>query len=201
MRWYSVIFVAVLACSQAQVALSDELTEMVQRDLTALGYDTGGVTGSASTKTIIAVSRFQSERGLKPTGEITPQLAGVIQAAIAQQGSSGNAAKPAVAAVAPTSTPATSSVQTQADLKARQEACLEKKMESAQETAKLKSGLGKLFSAISRTASQLGAGDTAAQISTTTREASSVDATITDLEGAAKDLGVSQSDIDACKNA
>ena len=196
MRWASAVFIAVLACSEAQLAFGDELTEMVQRDLTALGYDTGGVTGSASTRTIIAVSRFQAENNLEPTGEITPQLAGVIQAAITRQSGSTAAAQP-VAAVSP---PPSSQAQTEADLKARQEACLQEKMESAQQTAKMKSGLGKLFSAFSRTASQMGAGDTAAQISTTTREASSVDATITDLEGAAKDLGVSQSDIDACQN-
>ena len=196
MRCKSAVLVIVLAFSQAQWALSDELTEMVQRDLTALGYDTGGVTGSASTKTIIAVSRFQSEHDLKPTGEITPPLAGVIQAAMAQESGSTQVAQPAVA----TAPPPPTRTETQAELKARQQACLQEKVESAQQTAKLKSGFGKLFSAISRTASQMGAGETASQISTTTNQVSSVDATMTDLEGAAKDLGISQSDIDACQN-
>ena len=195
MRWKPAVIVIVLACSQAGVALADELTQIVQQDLTALGYDTGGVTGTASTRTVIAVSRFQSEHNLEVTGEITPQLAGVIKAAMSKQGSPTNVSQPAVVATSKT-TPA----QDQAALKARQEACLQEKVASAQQTAKLKSGLGKLFSAISRTASQYGEGDTAAQISTTSREASSANATITDLEGAAKDLGISQSDIDACQN-
>jgi len=195
MRWKPAVIVILLACSQAGVALADELTQIVQQDLTALGYDTGGVTGTASTRTVIAVSRFQSEHNLEVTGEITPQLAGVIKAAMSKQGSPTNVSQPAVVATSKT-TPA----QDQAALKARQEACLQEKVASAQQTAKLKSGLGKLFSAISRTASQYGDGDTAAQISTTSRDASSANATITDLEGAAKDLGISQGDIDACQN-
>ena len=195
MRWKPAVIVIVLACSQAGVALADELTQIVQQDLTALGYDTGGVTGTASTRTVIAVSRFQSEHNLEVTGEITPQLAGVIKAAMSKQGSPTNVSQPAVVATSKT-TPA----QDQAALKARQEACLQEKVASAQQTAKLKSGIGKLFSAISRTASQYGDGDTAAQISTTSRDASSANATITDLEGAAKDLGISQGDIDACHN-
>ena len=64
----------------------------------------------------------------------------------------------------------------------------------------MKSGLSKLFSAVSRTASRYGGSDVASDISTTANDASSINATITDLEGAAEDLGISQSDIDACKN-
>ena len=80
------------------------------------------------------------------------------------------------------------------------EACLQEKVAAAEDMARMKSGLSKLFSAVSRTASRYGAGDVATEISTTTSDASSVNATITDLEGAAKDLGISQSDIDACQN-
>jgi hypothetical protein len=64
----------------------------------------------------------------------------------------------------------------------------------------MKSGLSKLFSAVSRSASRYGGGEVASQISTSANDASSINATVTDLEGAAKDLGVSQSDIDACQN-
>ena len=49
------------------------MTQIVQQDLTTLGYDTGQVDGQASTKTIIAVSRFQSEHDLEVTGEIMPR--------------------------------------------------------------------------------------------------------------------------------
>ena len=178
------------------MVLGDELTQIVQQDLTALGYDTGGTDGTASTKTIIAVSRFQSEHNLEVTGEITPQLAGIIKAAMSRQSGAANAASaPAVA------TTQVSPQQAQAELKARQEACLQEKVESAKQTAQLKSGLNKLLGAVSRTASRFGGGEVATQIFTTTSDASSIDATITDLEGAAKDLGISQSDIDACKNS
>ena len=54
----------------------DELTQIVQQDLTALGYDTGGTGGTASTKTIIAVSRFQSEHNLDVTGRSPRNLQG-----------------------------------------------------------------------------------------------------------------------------
>jgi peptidoglycan hydrolase-like protein with peptidoglycan-binding domain len=195
MNWKSAIVIAMLSCGQSGMVFADELTQIVQQDLTAMGYDTGGTDGTASTRTIIAVSRFQSEHNLEVTGEITPQLAGVIKAAMAQQnGSSAAAAAPAAASAQ------VSPQQAQAELESRQEACLQEKVESAKQTAQLKSGLGKLLNAVSRTASRFGGGDVATQISTTTSDASSIDATITDLEGAAKDLGISQSDIDACKN-
>lgn len=192
MRWKWVILVFVLASGQAATALGDELTQIVQQDLTSLGYDTGGVDGQASTKTIIAVSRFQSEHGLEVTGEITPQLAGVIKAAITKQGGSATSAQ----TVATATTPA----QTQADLKALQEACLQKKVADAKQASQTRSGFSKLFSAVSRTASRYGGSEVASAISTSANDASSINATIGDLEGAAKDLGISQSDIDACNN-
>ena len=195
MNWKSAIAVILLAGSQAALVLADELTQIVQQDLTAMGYDTGGTDGTASTKTIIAVSRFQSEHNLEVTGEITPQLAGVIKAAMSRQNSPSTAANAPAAATAQVSPQ-----QTQAELKARQEACLQRKMEEARQSAQLKSGLNKLLSAVSRTASRFGGQEVASQISTTTSDASSVNATLADLEGAAKDLGVSQSDIDACQN-
>ncbi len=186
MQWRMAALVIVLACGHGGLSHADELTQIVQQDLTALGYDTGGVDGNAGTKTIIAVSRFQAEHGLQVTGEITPQLAGRIKAAMSQGGS----AQPASASPA----------QDQADLKARQEACLQEKIAAATKASQMKSGLGKLFSAVSRTASRYGGSDVASDISTTANDASSINATITDLEGAAKDLGISQSDIDACQN-
>jgi len=191
MRCMWVIFVFVLASGHAVTASGDELTQIVQEDLTALGYDPGPVDGYASTKTIIAVSRFQSENGLEVTGEITPQLAGIIKAAITRQGGSGGSPQ-----VASTVSPE----QAAADLKVRQEACLQEKVEDARQSAQMKSGLSKLFSAVSRTASSYGGSEVASQVSTSANEASSINATISDLEGAAKDLGVSQSDIDACQN-
>ena len=189
MHWKATALAIVLACGYAGVSHADELTQIVQQDLTALGYDTGGVDGNPGTKTVIAVSRFQAEHGLEVTGEITPQLAGRIKAAMSQGGSAGSAQPANV-----------SPAQAQADLKARQEACLQEKIAAAKKASQMKSGLSKLFSAVSRTASRYGGSDVASDISTTANDASSINATITDLEGAAEDLGISQSDIDACKN-
>jgi len=61
---------------------SDNLTQMVQNHLAVLGYNTGNTTGELSTATVIAISQFQAERGLEVTGEVTPQLAGILSAAV-----------------------------------------------------------------------------------------------------------------------
>ncbi len=193
--WKPVLMVFVLACTQAGLSFADELTQIVQQDLATLGYDPGSLDGSPTTKTIIAVSRFQSEHNMEVTGEITPQLAGVIKAAISQKNSLADSTRTAVAAQGEM-TPA----ETQADLKARQQACLQKKVDDARQASQMKSGFSKLFSAASRTASHFIGGETAAQISTTTSDVYSVDATFTDLQGAAKDLGISESDVEACQN-
>ncbi len=195
MHWKPVLLVAVLAVFQAAMTFADELTQIVQRDLTALGYDTGGVDGKAGTKTAIAVSRFQAEQGLEVTGEITPQLAGRIQAELSRQNSGGRSGRAAAELSAPP--PA---AREQADLEARRQVCLQEKIAEAEQAAKMKSGLSKVFSAISRTASRYGGSEVASQISTTANDAYSINATMSDLEGAARDLGISQSDIDACRN-
>ena len=187
MRWTGIVLMILLVGSRAGLAHADELTQIVQQDLTSLGYDPGPVNGEAGTKTVIAVSRFQAEHGLEVTGEITPQLAGRIKAAMSQPGGAAPAA-------------VVSPAQSEADLKARQEACLQEKIAAAEQASKMKSGLSKLFSAVSRTASRYGGSEVASQISTTASDASSINATIGDLEGAAKELGISHSDIDACKN-
>ena len=75
------LLVVVLAVAQVATAYGDDLIQMVQADLITLGYDPGTANGEATTKTIIAVAKFQAEHNQEPTGEITPQLAGVIQAA------------------------------------------------------------------------------------------------------------------------
>lgn len=191
MRWKWVILVFILISGHTVTASADELTQIVQQDLATLGYDPGPVDGYPSTRTIIAVSRFQSENGLEVTGEITPQLAGMIKAAMTKQGGSGSSPQ-VVSNVTPE--------EAAADLKLRQEACLQKKVADAKQAAQMKSGLSKLFSAVSRTASRYGGSEVASQVSTTANDASSINATVSDLEGAAKDLGVSQSDIDACQN-
>lgn len=61
---------------------SDNLTQMVQNHLKALGYDTGNTDGDASLETTIAISQFQAEKGLAVTGEVSPQLAGMLSAEV-----------------------------------------------------------------------------------------------------------------------
>jgi hypothetical protein len=66
---------------------SDELqggsvTESVQKHLQALGYDVGEVNGEMSMETTIAISTFQAEKGMKVTGEVSPQLLGILSAEV-----------------------------------------------------------------------------------------------------------------------
>ncbi len=58
------------------------VTESVQKHLQALGYDVGDVNGEMSLQTTIAISTFQAEKGMKVTGEVSPQLLGVLSAEV-----------------------------------------------------------------------------------------------------------------------
>jgi peptidoglycan hydrolase-like protein with peptidoglycan-binding domain len=195
MRWLSALVVLVLAYAPVGMVWGDELTQIVQQDLTTLGYDTGATDGVANTKTTIAVSRFQAERNMEVTGEITPQLAGVIKAEISKREGAGN-----VTTVESATTDTVTPVESAADLRARQQACLQERAAAREKSESMKRGFGKLLSAVSRTTSRYGSGETASTISSTTGEANSASATMNDFEGAANDLGLTQSDIDACRN-
>lgn len=59
---------------------SDNVTQMVQRQLKALGYDPGNTDGDESMQTSIAISQFQAENKMQVTGKATPQLAGILSA-------------------------------------------------------------------------------------------------------------------------
>lgn len=63
---------------------SGNLTQTVQKQLKALGYDPGNTDGELSVQTSVAISRFQAEKGLEVTGEVTPQLVGVLEAELAR---------------------------------------------------------------------------------------------------------------------
>lgn len=65
--------------------MSDNLTQSVQKHLQALGFSVGNTDGELDTNTIIAISQFQAERGMEVTGEVTPQLLGVLGAAVDAQ--------------------------------------------------------------------------------------------------------------------
>jgi peptidoglycan hydrolase-like protein with peptidoglycan-binding domain len=173
--------------------MADDLTRMIQEDLTALGFETGGTSGEMSTATAVAISRFQAENGLEVTGEATPQLAGIVKAA-KNKGyvPSSNAAAAAQAPPGPGSDPAT--------LQAAQQACLQQKMAAAQAANKKKRGIGSLVRAVSRTASQFGNSEVARDISQTTSDVYNVNATASDLESAAKDLGLTTDDVEECRN-
>ena len=59
-----------------------DLTESVQLHLQALGYNVGDINGEVSLSTQIAISTFQAEKGLEVTGEVTPQLLGLLSAEV-----------------------------------------------------------------------------------------------------------------------
>ena len=83
------------------VAAADQLTQIIQQDLVTLGYEPGNTDGEGTVATAIAISKFQAEHELEVTGEASPQLAGVIKAAI----SGGNRPAAASAPPAPASAP------------------------------------------------------------------------------------------------
>ena len=70
------------AAAVVQVAAADELVQIIEEQLDALGYDTGAVDGEATVKTAVAISQFQAENGMPVTGEPSPQLAGILSAKV-----------------------------------------------------------------------------------------------------------------------
>jgi len=56
------------------------LTAMIQRDLRKLGYSPGNTDGVMDKPTVVAISRFQIDKGLEVTGQPSPQLAGILAA-------------------------------------------------------------------------------------------------------------------------
>jgi peptidoglycan hydrolase-like protein with peptidoglycan-binding domain len=190
MRISTLITVLLAVALVPGLAIADDLTKIIQQDLVTLGYDPGNTDGEATTQTIVAISKFQAENNLDVTGEASPQLAGVIRAAIKQKNA------PAAAAQA-LSTPAPP--QDAAALQAAQQACLQEKIAANQESNKKKRGFGSLMRAVSRTASRVG-GDAAYDIARTTHDIYGVNATAADLESAAKDLGLAESDLEECRN-
>lgn len=174
--------------------LADDLVKMIQQDLVTLGYDPGNTDGEATTQTIVAISTFQAEHDMEVTGEATPQLAGVIKAAISRQ-------EGAPGAVASTPAPAATAAPAidPAALQAAQQACLQQKIAAREEANKKKRGFGSLMRAVSRTASQVGA-DSAYDISRATGDIYNANATAADLESAAEDLGLTASDLEECRN-
>lgn len=185
--------ILLLALLVATPVCADDLTKMIQDDLAALGYDPGEATGEKTIPTVVAISQFQSEHGLEVTGEPTPQLAGIIKAQMnkPKTGETGAAAEPAEAA-APALSPEA--------LRAAQQQCLQEKYEAAQEAQKKKRGLTSLVSAVARTANLTGNTEVATDISQVSYDVYNANATASDLASAAKDLGLTEDEVEACRN-
>ena len=171
----------------ASTAMADDLTLMVEKDLAALGYETGAVDGEETMETVIAISKFQAQNDVLVTGEVTPQLAGMLSAKV-----SGSAPTPSSGA--PAEVPAPEADTTA--LQAAQQACLEEKIQKQQAKNEKKRGLSNLLGAAGRIAARQGNYD----IQQATAEAYDANATADDLGIIAKELGLSKKQIKACEN-
>jgi peptidoglycan hydrolase-like protein with peptidoglycan-binding domain len=180
----TICVIFLLIAGSSTPAYADDLTQRIQKDLVTLGYEPGNVDGEMTDGTVAAIAQFQAEREMPVTGEASPLLAGMISAEVAKKGKAATAATPAAAPRDP------------AALRAAQQACLQEKMKQAEAANKKKRGIGRLLSAVSRSASQSGNYD----LARTTGDIYSASATADDLSAAAKDLGLTDDDIAACQN-
>ena len=110
-------------------------------------------------------------------------------------GMSMNAVPPAAAQASAPTGPATPAAA--ADGRGAQQACLEERARKQQQAQKKKRGLGSLVSAVARNAGRLGG----EAITSVIGEAQNARATADDLSAAAKDLGLSEDDVAACRDA
>ena len=84
----------------------------------------------------------------------------------------------------------------EAKKKAAPQACLAQKVKEAEDANKKKQGLGRLMSAVGRVAGRLGGAD----VSQAMGDVYSANATAEDLAAAATDLGLTESDLEECRN-
>jgi len=173
-------------------SMADELTLAVEKDLAALGYETGPVDGQESLETTVAISKFQAQNGLDITGEVTPQLAGLLSS----RASGGSATAPAAPSAAPMLAAAPVPTPAPDSLEAKRQACLQKMIAKRQKKQQKKRGIGRLLNAASRVARRKGNND----VAEATRDAYDVNATVDDLTGAARDLGLTDEQISKCDN-
>lgn len=64
---------------------TDNMVQSVQYHLQVLGIDPGNTNGDLDLNTQIAISEFQASRGMKVTGEVSPQLLGILSAEVDSQ--------------------------------------------------------------------------------------------------------------------
>lgn len=189
----SISFASSLLVLLAGVSAADDMTMMVEQELDRLGYATGPVDGEETLETTIAISKFQAENNLAVTGEVSSDL--VRSLMTAQPGGSSGAP-----AAAPAPAPAPAAAPDPAALQAAQNACLQEKMEAAQAKKKKKRGFGSLMKAVTNTAARYGGGsDLAGQVAETSSDVYNANATASDWEKAAEDLGLTEDDIAACQ--
>ena len=181
--------IVLLAIGLPAQSLADNLTQAVQKDLVILGYDPGNIDGETSTKTTIAIAKFEADHDMEMTGEVTADLAGKLSAMVAEK--NGTATSMATGAATESSL-----ARDPAALEAAQKACLEEKIEEARQKKKKSRGFGSLLSAVGRTAGQLGN----ESVARTAEGAVAANQTAADLSSAAKDLGITDDEIAACEN-
>lgn len=179
-----------LAICAAGPVFADDLVRMAQENLQTLGYQPGNTRGEMDAGTQVAISTFQAEKGMTVDGEVSPQLVGMLRAAVKQQGG-GNVPAPTAAA---------SHQPAVAGLQERQQACLQQKMAEREKKQKTKRAFMKIISAVSRSSQQFGDGETAQVISAASSEAYDANATYEDLKGAADDLGLTTDEMEECRN-
>ena len=177
----------------AAPVMADDLTRMVQQELQGLGYDVDRTDGEQTVKTAVAISQFQADQGMEITGEATPQLVGALRAAADPGASPAPDANAAVMAAADREAQ-------QADLEARRQACLQDKMAAAEEANRKKSGFKSLLSAVSRASNQFGGGSLAGEISRVSLEVYDATATAEEMSTAARDLGLTEDEMEACRD-
>lgn len=73
---------AAASSSMSKQLTTDDMTQSVQLHLQYLGIDPGNTSGDLSVDTQIAISEFQASKGMKVTGEVSPQLLGILSAAV-----------------------------------------------------------------------------------------------------------------------
>lgn len=131
------------APAAAPATAGDDLTRRIQRDLVALGYEPGSINGEMSVDTAVAISRFQAENGLEVSGEVSPQLAGILAARVGAMRDGGQAAAAPATAAGQAAAPPSASAQSGAD-------CVPKAAEEASDASRNASRLaragGRLFS-------------------------------------------------------
>jgi len=58
------------------------VVQVIQQHLVTLRYDPGNTTGELTKQTVVAISQYEAANGMPVTGQATPQLAGVLAAAV-----------------------------------------------------------------------------------------------------------------------